>query len=259
MYMTYLTTEIYIYTHTDNPVILPTQTWLRYSLFTNKVSQTSALRHQAGGESPAVDDFRQGLLQRPQAIWAHRMRWVQRAQTNVPVQLFSYVWKIMEIGGGLQRWQKNCFTHLQMKGWCGERYLWAHECCVLDSIVISMFSHYSLVECKNTGIECWLGGWSLRAVVNGMYSTQRPGESRMSPEPVLLNIFIHDLEEVQECMLSRFASGKSQDTWGQVQMDQNEMEKWLTRTSWNSAGAQAESCLWDWVTTCTGTGWGLTG
>lgn len=27
------------------------------SLFTNKVSQTSALRLQAGGESPAVDDL----------------------------------------------------------------------------------------------------------------------------------------------------------------------------------------------------------
>lgn len=67
-------------------------------------------------------------------------------------------------------------------------------------------------ECENIGVECCLDDWSLRAVVNGMYSTQRPGESGMSLEPVLLNVFIHDLEEVKECTLSRFASGKSQNT-----------------------------------------------
>lgn len=68
MYMTYLTTEIYIYTQRQPSNSADTDIAEVLSVFTNKVSQTSALRLQAGGESPTVDYFRQGLLQRTQAI-----------------------------------------------------------------------------------------------------------------------------------------------------------------------------------------------
>jgi len=73
-----------------------------------------------------------------------------------------------------------------------------------------MFRHYRLYEWETTRVKCWLDDWSLRAVVNGRRSTWRPGASGLSQgsalEPVLLKALIHDLEEVKECTLSRFAA-----------------------------------------------------
>lgn len=73
-----------------------------------------------------------------------------------------------------------------------------------------------------------------------MYSTERPGASGVSEgpalEPVLLNILIHDLEEVKECTLSRFADdtkleGTVQTLEGRtaIQMDQVKMEEWADK------------------------------
>ena len=103
-----------------------------------------------------------------------------------------------------------------------------------------MLRHYSLDEWKTIWVKCWLDDWNLRAVVNGMYSTQRPGATGVSqgsaPEPVLLNTFMHDLEEVKDCTLSRFADDtklegtvKSLEGRTAIQMDQDKMEEWADK------------------------------
>jgi len=90
-------------------------------------------------------------------------------------------------------------------------------------------------------IKNWLNGWTQRVVISGTKSSWRPVTSgvtqRSAAGPILLNVFINDLDDGAECTLSKFAEdtklggvADAPDDCAAIPRDLSGLQKWANRS-----------------------------